>query len=102
MGNATKPGFGRVALGIALCMGAVASIAALDRGEKPIPVPQPAKTFSLIHTLGNTENVSATGLSQGECERRKADLKIVGQSLGSYDEKTRYGSIVCLSEPLYQ
>lgn len=95
-----KPGFGRAALGAVLCFGLIFILARVHGGDtKPRPELK-VETFSLVHAIGNNEHVSATGLSYGECNRRKADLKAAATALGTYNEATGYGSIVCWPENL--
>ena len=60
-----------------------------------------AETFRLIQAIGNTEHESARGLSKDECEARKTELKAVATALGTYDEKTGFGSITCLADSLF-
>lgn len=61
-----------------------------------------AETYRLVHAVGGAENVSATGLSKAECEKRKAELKAVATALGTYNEATGHGSITCLPDSLFQ
>ena len=58
-------------------------------------------TYRLVQALGNTERVSARGLSKRECESRKRELKEVATALGTFDEQTGYGSITCLPDSLF-
>lgn len=55
-----------------------------------------AETYRLVHAIGNSERVSAKGLSKAECERRKAELKAVASALGAG------GSITCLPERIFR
>lgn len=54
-----------------------------------------AETYRLIHAIGNTEKVSAKGLTKAECEKRKKDLKIVADTTGAG------GSVTCLPDSLF-
>lgn len=65
-------------------------------------LPARAETYRLVHAIGNSENISAKGLSKDECERRKRDLKKVATALGAYDEQTGYGSITCLPDSFFE
>ncbi|AOF91847.1 hypothetical protein [Sinorhizobium sp. RAC02] len=60
-----------------------------------------SETYRLVQALGNTERVSAKGLSKRECESRKRELKEVATALGTFDEQTGYGSITCLPDSLF-
>lgn len=60
-----------------------------------------SETYRLVHAIGNTERVSAKGLSKAECEVRKAKLKSVATALGTYNEQRGHGSITCLPESLF-
>lgn len=60
-----------------------------------------AETYSLVHAIGNSENVAAKGLTKAECETRKSELKKVAEALGTYNERTGRGSITCLPDSLY-
>lgn len=51
--------------------------------------------YRLVQASGNKERIVARGLSKGECEARKKDLKIVASTLGTG------GSITCLPESLF-
>lgn len=53
------------------------------------------ETYRLVHAIGNTERVNATGLSKSECEMRRDGAKIVAVSIGAG------GSITCLPESLF-
>lgn len=66
-----------------------------------MPAAYADETYRLIHAVGNTENVSAKGLSKQECEKRKAELKVVASALGTYNEATGYGSITCLPDSMF-
>lgn len=57
-----------------------------------------SETYVLVQAIGNTERVSAKGLSKPECESRKAELKQVATALGTFNESTGHGSITCLPE----
>lgn len=59
------------------------------------------ETYRLIHAIGNTERESARNLTKAECEKRKKELKAVGESLGIHNEKAGIGSIVCLPESFF-
>lgn len=61
----------------------------------------PAETYRLVHAIGNTEHVAATGLTRQDCRARQADLKATATALGTFNEKTGYGSITCLPESLF-
>ncbi|WMT90158.1 hypothetical protein [Pelagibacterium sp. H642] len=61
-----------------------------------------AETYRLIHAIGNDENVVASGLEKDECEQRKSDLKEVATALGTYNERTGYGSITCLPDSFFE
>lgn len=65
-----------------------------------VPTVSAAETYALVHAVGDTENVSAKGLTKAECEKRKADLKVVATALGTYNEATGHGSITCLPDSL--
>ena len=60
-----------------------------------------AETYRLIHATGNVEHESARGLSKGECEVWKKELKIVAEALGTYNERLGVGSITCLPESFF-
>ena len=60
-----------------------------------------AETYRLIHAIGNAEHENARGLSKSECEQQKKELKIVAEKLGTYNERTGYGSITCLPESVF-
>ena len=60
-----------------------------------------AETYRLIQAIGNAEHESARGLSKSECEQQKKELKIVAEKLGTYNERTGYGSITCLPESVF-
>ena len=60
-----------------------------------------SETYRLVQALGNSERVSAKGLSKRECESRKRELKEVAAALGTFDEQTGYGSITCLPDSLF-
>jgi len=103
--NDRKPGIGRALLAFGL---AVAGIAILSRFGFQTPPQQPAsasvalpETFRLVHAIGNSERVNASGLSSAECETRKRDLKIVAEALGTYNERLGIGSITCLPDRLF-
>lgn len=100
----SKPGFGRIALLIvAMIIGAIV-ISKVDKTAAPTHtsptsfVGAKTETYRLIQAVGTSENEAARGLSKTECERRKQDLKVVSTSLGTYNERTGYGSITCLPE----
>lgn len=59
------------------------------------------ETYRLIQAIGNTERESARGLTKGECERRRDELKAVATGVGTYDEATGHGSITCLPESFF-
>lgn len=61
-----------------------------------------AETFRLIHSIGTDENVVAKGLTKEECDGRKQELKVVAEALGTYNERTGHGSIVCLSDSFFE
>lgn len=52
-------------------------------------------TYRLVQAVGNTEQVSAKGLTKAECERRKAELKATASALGTA------GSITCLPDRFF-
>ena len=60
-----------------------------------------AETYRLVHAIGNTEHISAKGISKPECEARKRELKIVAEALGTYNERLGIGSITCLPDSLF-
>ena len=60
-----------------------------------------AETYRLVHAIGDTEKVTAKGLTKEECEARKKELKAVATALGTYNESTGYGSITCLPDSLF-
>lgn len=99
MAKNEKPGFGRAFGAAALCFGAIAIVSLIGKGDQNSRQERrPLETFSLVHAIGNTEQVSGKGLSKQECENRKRDLKVVAEALGSYNERTGYGSITCLPD----
>ena len=57
-----------------------------------------SETYVLVQAIGNTEKVSAKGLSKPECESRKAELKKAATALETFNESAGYGSITCLPE----
>lgn len=57
-----------------------------------------AETYRLVHAIGNAETVVAKGLSKEECEKQKAERKAVATALGTYNEASGKGSIVCLPD----
>ena len=61
-----------------------------------------AETFRLVHAIGGDERMVAKGLSRGECERQKRELKAVATKLGTYNEQTGFGSITCLPESVFK
>jgi len=60
-----------------------------------------AETYSLVQATGNTEHISAKGLSKAECETRRDELKAVASALGTYSELTGRGSITCLPDSVF-
>lgn len=60
-----------------------------------------AETYRLIHTIGNTEHEVARGLSKVDCDEQKKERKIIATRLGTYNERTGYGSIACIPESLF-
>lgn len=61
-----------------------------------------AETYRLVHAIGNSERISAKGLSKAECEAKKRELKSVASAIGTYNERLGIGSITCLSESLFK
>lgn len=59
---------------------------------------QPVETYRLIHAIGNSESIVGRGLSEGECDTQKAELKVTATALGTYNEALGRGSIACLPE----
>ncbi|HEU4985392.1 MAG TPA: hypothetical protein VFT58_07100 [Nitrososphaera sp.] len=51
------------------------------------------QTFSLVHAIGNKERVSARGLSESECKKRKEYLAVSAAMVGG-------GSVTCLPDSL--
>jgi len=62
---------------------------------------QGEETYRLVHAIGNTESEVARGLSQGECRRRRDEMKEVATALGTYNEPAGRGSITCLPESFF-
>lgn len=60
-----------------------------------------SETYRLVFALGNTERIVSKGLDKQECEKQKAELKIVATSLGTYNEAAGIGSITCLPESFF-
>lgn len=100
MSRNNKPGFGRVVMAIFGCIALVAIIAQVDK-RIPASSPKPEEGYNLIFTLGNTEKISASGLTWAECEKRKKELKLTAEGLGTYSERLGHGSIVCISDSAY-
>lgn len=61
-----------------------------------------SETYRLVQAIGNAEKVHAKGLSRAECEARKRELKAVAEGIGTYNEKTGFGSITCLPDSLFK
>jgi threonine dehydrogenase-like Zn-dependent dehydrogenase len=100
MKQSDKPGFGRVVIGLG-AIGALIALAAQLEAPSKVPTKStPAETYHLVHAIGNTEKITARGLSKVECETQKSELKGVAEALGTYNEKTGFGSIVCLPDSL--
>lgn len=103
-----KPGFGRVFLGIAIIF---VAIFALSKMTPPNSRPSDAsstqgsgvstETYRLIHAIGSDEKEAARGLSKRGCDSQKVELKAVAEALGTYNEKTGFGSITCLPESTF-
>jgi hypothetical protein len=60
------------------------------------------ETYRLVQALGNSERVSAKGLSKAECEARKRDLKAVSEAIGTTNDRSGRGSITCLPDSLFK
>jgi hypothetical protein len=60
-----------------------------------------AETYRLVQAIGNTERITAKGLSKAECEARKRELKAVGEAVGTHNARTGRGSITCLPDRLF-
>ena len=101
MNGSEKPGCGRAVVAILATGVVILAISLLDKGgSTAIPTKSAAETYRLIHAIGNTEKVSAKGLSKVECEARKQELKAVSEKIGTYNERTGYGSITCIAESM--
>lgn len=109
MSKKDKPGFGRIGVAVLAMLG-FGLIMKNFEGDAPRnffstmtrpPVPTIQDKFNLIFALGNTEKISATGLTWAECEKRKKELKQAAEGLGTYNEKLGIGSITCISEHAY-
>lgn len=74
--------------GAVIALGTIISLGAAQAEEQ----------YSLVHAIGNDENVVASDMTKSECETRKKEYKAVATQLGTYNEATGYGSIVCLQE----
>lgn len=83
-----------VVLAVLVCFGWLSGKAVGQKASAPEP-------YRLIHTIGSTERVTAKELSKAECEKRKAELKIVAAALGTYNEAAGHGSITCLPDSLF-
>ena len=79
---------------LSICVAAVVTVG-LTAGAN-------AETYRLVHAIGNTEHEAARDLSKAECETKKAELKAAAEALGTYNERTGYGSITCLPESLFE
>lgn len=84
----------KVLLAVAVVLGAIYFLRD-DVGAPRSSSNRNAETYRLVHAIGNTERVNATGLSKSECEMRRDDAKIVAVSIGDG------GSITCLPESLF-
>jgi len=61
-----------------------------------------SETYRLVQAIGNSEKVHAKGLSKAECEAKKRELKAVAEAIGTYNEKTGFGSITCLPDSFFK
>jgi hypothetical protein len=61
-----------------------------------------SETYRLVQAIGNSEKVHAKGLSKAECETKKRELKAVAEAIGTYNEKTGFGSITCLPDSFFK
>ncbi|QKC99175.1 hypothetical protein [Mesorhizobium sp. NZP2298] len=60
-------------------------------GLKPTPSKAQIEGFSLVHAIGNAENVAAKGLPKYECESMKVSLKAAAGVLSG-------GSVTCIPD----
>lgn len=100
MSKDEKPGCRRVIVAIAISAAAIWFITTVaDRRDAGSSTARKStETYRLIHAIGNAESIIARGLSRSACEAQKREHIAVAESLGVHNEKTGYGSIVCLPE----
>lgn len=101
MNGNEKPGCGRAVVAILVTGVVILAISLLEKGGRTAITTKPAaETYRLVHAIGNTEKVSAKGLSKDECDARKRELKAISEKIGTYNERTGYGSITCIAESI--
>lgn len=80
----------------------IALVGAIFAGAGGVADALASETYRLVQAIGNSEKVHAKGLSKEECETRKRELKAVAEGIGTYNEKTGFGSITCLPDSLFK
>ncbi len=63
--------------------------------------PALTETYRLVHVIGNAEQMGARNLSSSECDKRKTEYTEVAERLGTYNERSGHGSIVCFPESMF-